>query len=161
MTQGYETTSELMAAHPFLKGMTAEQLQRLAPWAHRQVFRAGTRVFSEGGRADRFWLIREGRVELDTQVPDEGTVVVDTLGPGAVLGWSWLFPPYRWHLGATATEQTLTIAFDAARVRELCAEETRIGHDLYGRFIEVVVNRLQATRGRLMDLYVERPAPRR
>jgi CRP/FNR family transcriptional regulator, cyclic AMP receptor protein len=154
MTQGYETTSELMAAHPFLDGMTADQLDRLAPWAHRQVFRAGARVFSEGGKADRFWLIREGRVALDTQVPD-GEVVVDTLGPGSVLGWSWLFPPYRWHLGATALEQTLTIAFDAAGVRELCAEDPRIGHDLYRRFIEVVVNRLQATRGRLLELYGE------
>lgn len=149
----YETTSELLAHHPFLTGLTEQQLERLAPWAHRQVFRAGVRIFSEGGRADRFWLIREGQVALDTQVPGDGEVVVETLGPGSVLGWSWLFPPYRWHLGATAVEQTLTIAFDAAGVRELCAEDTRIGHDLYRRFTEVVVNRLQATRARLLDLY--------
>jgi CRP/FNR family transcriptional regulator, cyclic AMP receptor protein len=157
MTPTYETTYELLAAHPFLDGMGTEQLERLVPWAHRQVFRAGARVFSEGGKADRFWLIREGQVALDTHVPDDGEVVVETLGPGSVLGWSWLFPPYRWHLGATAVEQTLTVALDAAGVRELCAEDTRIGHELYRRFIEVVVNRLQATRVRLLDLYAGHP----
>lgn len=161
MTPEYETTAQLMAAHPFLAGMPDEQLERLAPWAHRQVFREGARVFSEGGKADRFWLIRQGKVALDTRLPDDGEVVVDTLGPGAVLGWSWLFAPYRWHLGATAVEQTLTVAFDAAGVRELCAEDTRIGHDLYRRFIEVVVNRLQATRGRLLELYQGRSTPPR
>jgi CRP/FNR family transcriptional regulator, cyclic AMP receptor protein len=155
MTPTYETTSELLAHHPFVAGLAEDQLERLAPWAHRQVFRAGARIFPEGGRADRFWLIRDGQVALDTQVPGDREVVVETLGPGSVLGWSWLFPPYRWHLGATAVEQTLTIAFDAAGVRELCAEDTRIGHELYRRFIEVVVNRLQATRTRLLDLYAE------
>jgi CRP-like cAMP-binding protein len=159
MTPTYETTYELLAAHPFLDGLTREQVERLVPWAHRQVFRAGARVFPEGGKADRFWLIRDGRVALDTRLPGGGSVVVETLGAGAVLGWSWLFPPYRWHLGATAMEQTLTVALDGTGVRELCAEDTRIGHELYRRFIQVVVDRLQATRMRLLDLYAAPQPP--
>jgi CRP-like cAMP-binding protein len=147
------TTYDLLAEHPFLAGMPREHLERLAPWGHRSLFHAGTRVFSEGGRAERFWLIRDGRVALDTHVPGRGDVVVETLGPGAVLGWSWLFPPYRWHLGATAVVQTLTVELDADGVRRLCADDPAIGYDLHRRFIEVVVDRLQATRMRLLDLY--------
>lgn len=101
------TAYDLLAAHPFLAGMPPEQVAQLAPWARRRLFHAHARIFSEGGHADRCWLIREGRVVLDTQVPGRGQVVVDTLGPGSVLGWSWLYPPYRWHFGAVAAEQTL------------------------------------------------------
>jgi CRP-like cAMP-binding protein len=144
---------DLLIAHPFVAGMKPDQLERLAVWGHRSAFHAGAKVFSEGGKAERFWLIRDGQVALETVVPGHGEVVVETLGPGSVLGWSWLFPPYRWHLGATAVSQTLTIAFDAAGVRRLATEDPAIGLELYRRFIEVVVDRLQTTRARLLELY--------
>ncbi|HEX2357789.1 MAG TPA: cyclic nucleotide-binding domain-containing protein, partial [Micromonosporaceae bacterium] len=147
------TTYDLLAGHPFLVGMAPEQLTRLAVWGHRSVFRLGGPIFEEGGHADRFWLIRDGRVRLQTQVPGRGETVVETLGPGTVLGWSWLFAPYRWHFGATAMEPTLTIVFDADGVRRLCAQDPAIGFELHRRFMAVVVDRLQATRMRLLDLY--------
>ena len=146
------TTYELLAAHPFLSGMGRPQLQRLASWGRRSSFHAGTRIFSEGGYADRFWLIREGQVALDTHIPGRGDVVIETLGPGAVLGWSWLFPPYRWHFGATTVEPTLTVEMDGKGIWRLCGEDPVIGYELNRRFVQVVVERLQATRIRLLDL---------
>jgi CRP-like cAMP-binding protein len=110
-------------------------------------------VFSEDTPADRFWLIQRGRVNLDTHVPGRGDVVVETLGPAAVLGWSWLFPPYRWHFGAVAVENTLSIELDGPGVRQLCARDPALGYELSTRFMQVMVDRLQATRLRLLDLY--------
>lgn len=147
------TTYELLASHPFLAGMEEELLRRLVPWASPSMFFAGARIFSEGGKATRFWLIREGRVALDTYVPGRGEVVVETIGHGSVLGWSWLFPPYRWHLGATAVVPTVTLELDAAGVAGLCADDPLLGNELYRRFMAVVIDRLQATRLRLLDLY--------
>jgi CRP/FNR family transcriptional regulator, cyclic AMP receptor protein len=147
------TAYDLLAAHPFLAGMTPAQLDRLSLWAHRSLLHEGKRVFSEGSKAERFWLIRDGKVALDAQTPDGKSVVVEELGPGTVLGWSWLFPPYRWHLGATAVEQTLTVEMDGAGIRRLCEEDPEIGAELYRRFIQVVVDRLQATRQRLLETY--------
>lgn len=144
------TTYDLLAAHPFLAGLAPEQLAQLAPWARRSLFHAGARIFSEGGRAERCWLIRDGRVALDADVPGRGRIEVDTLGPGSVLGWSWLSPPYRWHLGATAVVRTLTVELDGPGLRRLCAEDPRMGYELYRRFLDVVVDRLQASRRRLL-----------
>jgi CRP-like cAMP-binding protein len=146
-----ETVYEMLAAQPFLAGLSPRQLDRLSVWSARSMFHAGTRLFEEGGRADRFWIISEGHVTLDTRVPG-ATVVVDTLGPGAVLGWSWLFPPYRWHFGASAVETTLAIELDGPGVRSLCERDPAIGYQLVSRFVAVVVDRLQATRLRLLDL---------
>jgi CRP-like cAMP-binding protein len=147
-----QTAQDLIAAHPFLDGLTTKQLQRLSAWANRSQFRAGARIFTEGGHADRFWLIREGAVALDTQVPGRAAVLIETLGPGSVLGWSWRFPPYRWHFGATAVEQTLTVEFNGAGVRRVCDEDPELGYALTTRFMKVVVDRLQSTRMRLFDL---------
>lgn len=83
-----ETTLELMAKHPFLAGLTPRQLERLSYWGHGGILHGGTRIFAEGTRADRFWLILEGSVELTTAVPGHPDVTVETLGPQTVLGWS-------------------------------------------------------------------------
>jgi CRP-like cAMP-binding protein len=147
-----ETAYDLLAAQPFLAGLSDPHLRLLSYTASRSVLHAGSRVFSEGSRADRFWLITRGQVDLDTYVPGRGNVVVESLGAGAVLGWSWLFPPYRWHFGAFAVETTFAVTLDAFGVRRLCDQDHELGYQLTRRFMQVVVDRLQATRMRLLDL---------
>src|SRR5947209_14278688 len=148
-----EATYELLCSQPFLAGLTQAQLDRLSYWARKATFHAGTRLFEENRRADRFWLLREGHVTLDTHVPGRGTVIVETLGPQAVLGWSWLFPPYRWHFSASAVETTLAIELDGPGIRRLCDNEPALGYELMRRFLTVVVDRMQAPRVRLLDLH--------
>ena len=146
------THADLIAEQAFLNGLRPMYLERLSYYAKRSVFRAGQRIFSEGGRADRFWVIRDGQVRLDTHVPGRTDAVVETLGAGSVLGWSWLFPPYTWHFGAVAVTQCLTVEFDGPGVQALCDRDPELGYELTRRFLPVVVERLQATRTRLLDL---------
>jgi CRP-like cAMP-binding protein len=153
------TTYDLISAHPFLEGLEPRWRELLSHRAHRSVRHPGHRIFREGGDADRFWLIRGGRVALDLHLPGRGDVVVETLGPDTVVGWSWLFPPYRWHFGAVAMAETLTIEFDAPRVRALCDQEPALGYELSLRFMAVMLDRLQATRIRLLDLYGQPAEP--
>ncbi len=148
-----ETVADMLSAQPFLAGLSPERMAKLTPWSRTVTFPTGARIFEEGRRADRFWLIRQGRVSLETEVPGRGSVVVESLGRGAVLGWSWLFPPYRWHFSAGVAEVTTAIEFDGAGIRELCQRDPALGLDLVLRFTEVVVDRLQSTRLRLLDLY--------
>lgn len=143
-----------MTALPLLLD-TLPQLQRerLFSLADERDFRADSRLFDEGGVADRFWLIRSGEVALDVYVPGRRAQVVETLGPRQQLGWSWIFPPYRWHLGARALGPVRTWEFDAREVRELCEADPKLGYALMLRCAAMIADRLQATRVRLLDLY--------
>jgi CRP/FNR family cyclic AMP-dependent transcriptional regulator len=154
-----ETAYDMLAAQPFLAGLSPKQLDKLSYWSKKAVFHAGARLFREGGRADRFWLIKEGRVTLDTDLPGRGPVVVEELGVGAVLGWSWLYPPYKWHFGASAVQTTLAIELDGPGLREVFRRDPELGYEMVSRFMEVVVHRLQATRARLLEIDQEVPAP--
>jgi CRP-like cAMP-binding protein len=117
-------------------------------------FPAGARLFDEGGEADRFWLLRRGEVALDICVPGgQPEAVMETLGAGQLLGWSWICPPYRWHLGARAVTAVQAMEFPATDVLALCAADPELGYALMRRFTGVVAERLQATRIRLLDLY--------
>ncbi len=147
------TTYDLISAHPFLDGLPAPWLELLTHTAKRSVRHPGHRLFREGDPADRFWLVRQGRIALDLHVPGRGELVVETVGPDTVVGWSWLFPPFRWHFGAVPTEESLTIEFDGPSVRRLCDGDPALGYELSRRFMAVMLDRLQATRIRLLDLY--------
>ncbi|ASW54966.1 cyclic nucleotide-binding domain-containing protein [Plantactinospora sp. KBS50] len=148
----------LLAGQPFVAGMTDWQLDWLSRHARRAVFPAGARLFVEGAPADRFWLVDRGMLEVDADLPGRGRVVIETLGPGTVLGWSWFFPPYRWNFGAVARQTTYAVELDGPGVRELCQRDPLLGFELTHRLLRVVVDRLQVTRHRLHAAIPE-PSP--
>lgn len=143
----------MLADHEFFQGMAPGHLDRLAAVARHEDVPAGHRFFEEGEPADRFWLIQAGRVVLDLHVPGRGGLIIESLGHGTVLGWSWLFPPYEWRFGAVAVESVGAFVFDAEAVRMMCAADTALGYELTRRFAAIMLDRLQNTRVRLLDLY--------
>ncbi|MFJ9712750.1 Crp/Fnr family transcriptional regulator [Streptomyces sp. NPDC101234] len=133
-----------------LESVHRERLMRLA----REVsFAAGTRLFEEGRHADRFWVVRTGTVALDLHVPGRRTAVIETLGQGELVGWSWHFPPYLWQLGAEAMSPVRAWEFDAGSVLEMCAEDAGFGRAIAVWVGRVTAQRLHASRVRLLDLY--------
>jgi len=145
-----EVTAESLAAHPFLHGMSRDHLAVLAETASDVTFPARHRLFEDGGRATRFWLIQSGYVALDVHVPGQGRMKIDTIGMGEVLGWSWLFPPYTWAFGAVAASPVEAFEFDGPALRARCESDPALGYELTQRLARVVAKRLQATRVRLI-----------
>jgi CRP-like cAMP-binding protein len=142
-----------VAAHPFFAELSPEQLDALSGDGVPVAYGPGERIFAEGDAADRFWLVETGSVALDMRVPGRGDQVLETLVGATVLGWSWLHPPYRWHFGASAREPTTAIAFDAASVRRRCETDPRFGYAILRCFTPVIIQRLQAARLRVLDMY--------
>ncbi|WP_251092010.1 cyclic nucleotide-binding domain-containing protein [Streptomyces sp. Caat 7-52] len=127
--------------------------ERLMTLAREVAFEPGARVFEEGRRADRFWIVRTGTVALDLHVPGRRSAVIETLGHGELLGWSWHYPPHLWHLGAEAVSPVRAWEFDAEQVRAMCAEDPGFGRAVAVWVGRVVARRLHASRVRLLDLY--------
>ncbi len=150
-----ESTAEqaveaVLAGHVFLRGLSPAHLRLLADNAMRMHFAPGEVIFREGDPANRFYLIERGSVALEAQAKDEAPVVMQTVGAGDVLGWSWLFPPYYWHYGARAVEPTTAIFLYGTRLRETCEQDHDLGYELMKRIAQVVIQRLQTTRGQLL-----------
>jgi CRP/FNR family transcriptional regulator, cyclic AMP receptor protein len=145
--------ASVLAAQPFLRGMPPAQLRALAGLCEHVTAAAGQRLFEEGSRADRFWIIDAGQVTLDASVPGRGRFKIETLGRSDVVGLSWMQPPYQWRFGAVATQPTQAFAFDASAVRNACDADPVLGYELSQRFSAVVVRRLQATRARLLEAW--------
>ena len=143
----------ILARHPFFKDLEHAHLQLLVSCASNVVFKAGETIARENDAADRFYLIRQGKVAVGFHAPECGAVTIQTLTDGDILGWGWLVPPYLWRLDARAVEQTRAISLDGRCLREKCAADHHLGYEFLMRFTQVVVQQLEATRFQLLDVF--------
>src|SRR4051812_13246478 len=100
--------------HPFLRSLSPEHLALVVENAKETEFGSGEVILVEGEPANRFYLIQSGRVAIENGT-EEGDWV-QPLGPGEVLGWSWLFPPFSWHSTARAIEPTKCLVLDGGHL---------------------------------------------
>jgi CRP/FNR family cyclic AMP-dependent transcriptional regulator len=107
----------------------------------------------EGQPANEFFEIRGGVVALEIVVPGREALLIETLHDGDLLGWSWLYEPHRWQFDARATAPCDLRVFDGACVRAACDADPALGYEFMQRFAAVMVERLQATRLQLLDVY--------
>jgi CRP/FNR family transcriptional regulator, cyclic AMP receptor protein len=148
-----EDIKELLGSHPFFAGLTPGALELIAGCASNVHFAEGARIFDEGEPANLFYVIRHGRVALEMHSPAKGLLIIDTMGEGEVLGWSWLVPPYRYFSGARAVTPVSATALDGACLRGKCEADPQLGYQLLMRVAAVMYERLQSARIRLLDLY--------
>ena len=148
-----ESLAKLLAEEPFLKGMEPHLLESLAECATRVTFNAGELIAHEGDAANFFYILTQGRVGVEVFVPGRMPITIQSLTDGEVLGWSWFYPPYRWHFDARATALTRCFAFDGRCMRAKCDSDHDLGYELAKRFANVLYERLQATRMQLIDVY--------
>jgi CRP/FNR family cyclic AMP-dependent transcriptional regulator len=147
------TLETIVREQPFFRGMEEEHIQLIAGCAVNVRFEEGHVIFHEGDPANHFYLIREGQVAVQIAIPHRGLTTVQTVGEGEILGWSWLFAPYRWHFDARAQQPTRALAFDGKCLRGKCEEDHDLGYAIYTRFMRIATDRLQATLLQLLDLY--------
>jgi CRP/FNR family cyclic AMP-dependent transcriptional regulator len=139
--------------HPFLRGLNHTQMALLADCVLTSRFKAGETIFREGEPANRFYLIEKGKVVLESGAEYGEPVVIQTIGPGDLLGWSWMMPPYVWHFTARAVESTEAIHFVGSILRQYCEKDHSLGFELHKRMSAVMMKRLQAARKKMLSIH--------
>lgn len=150
MVQGLET---VLREHPFFAGLDEDYRDLVAGCAANEVFPAGAYIYKEGDPADKFYLVRFGKVAIEVYVPGKAPIIVETLDSGELMGWSWLLPPYHCRFDARAIELTRLISLDAACLRGKMDADPVLGYELYKRFAPVIAARMAAARRQMIDMY--------
>lgn len=137
---------EELCEHPFLRGLASQHIKTLSDLAMRVEFKPGELIFKAGDLANRFYLLQTGQIALESP---EADTALQILGPGDVLGWSWLFEPYQWQFDARALEPTSAVFLYGTRLREVCESHPDFGYALLKRCTRIVIERLHATAQKL------------
>jgi CRP/FNR family transcriptional regulator, cyclic AMP receptor protein len=79
--------AELIEQHALFRGLPQHHRDLLAEVAMIKDFAADEVIFREGDPANRFYLILEGEVALETPRREREPVLIQTIGADDVLGW--------------------------------------------------------------------------
>jgi CRP-like cAMP-binding protein len=144
---------DLVAGHPFASGLSPAEVDAIAVGAHVVDLAAGQHLFREGRAAEQAFLVTHGHIGIELHLPHRGAAAVSTVGPGELLGWSWLMPPHVWRFDATARSAARVVALDAGTVRAACDRDPVLDHRITRQVIATMTARLEAARHQLLDLY--------
>ncbi len=150
-----QTLEPYLREHPFIEGMREDFVQTLVGCASNAKYDEGEFVFRAGQEADKFIFIRSGTLALDVPAGNRGSVTIQTLSDGEVLGWSWLMPPYHWQIDARAVTLLRCIQIDGKCLRTKCDNDPALGYEIMKRLGDVIQKHLRATRLQLVDMYAK------
>lgn len=145
--------AEAIRAHPFLRGFDTEFVETLSRRAREETFTTDELIVREGTPAKVFYLVLEGKISLEVVAADHPQLTVQTIGPGEVVGWSWLVPPHRWRFDARALKASRVIALDGDQLRRSLGRKPEWGYQFLLRFMPVLAERLMNTQIQLLDLH--------
>lgn len=144
---------DVIADNPFFAGLSREDVEFLAGKAELRHSSRDSVLFRYGDRADRFYVVVSGKVSVEVAALEGPPLELQALDAGAVLGWSWLIPPYKWSFQARADEDTEVLEFDGRAIRARCEADPRFGYELIKRFSGLMSERLHFAREKMMEAW--------
>ena len=149
------TLESIVSEHYCFKGLDENYLNMIIEKASDVSFDTGELIFGEDQDAEKFYIIQEGIVALETTLaPDRDPITIQMLGEGDILGWGWLFPPYKAHFDSKAVAPTKAVELDGKFILEQCEKDHDLGYELLKRFAFIMQQRLQAVRLQNPNMYV-------
>ncbi len=146
--------AKYLQTHTILSALSAQQLAPLVAHTKEQHLSAGEVLFSQGDAAQHFYVLREGAVQIGVPAINGPALEVQALGADAVIGWSWLIPPYRWSFEAKAQSDASLVAFDGKAILQECEKDPALGYALMKVFAALMSQRLDAARIKMMESWM-------
>ena len=153
MSRNIRDMAQIVSEHPMFADFSPDHRALIAGCASNVSFKPGEWIFREGQPADRFYIIRYGKVAVEVFSPAKGRVTIQTHDVGEVLGWSWIVEPYRCYHDARALDLTRALAFDGHCLRAKANSDTEFGYALLKKFMPLIVKSLERVELQLLDVY--------
>lgn len=142
---------DYLSGHAFFKGMNKDFVKLLSEFASERHAAKDEVLFQLGRPADKFYLLRSGKVSVQVPALVGPSLELQVLGDNQILGWSWLIPPYRWNFLARTVEESDLIEFDGSAILARCEADPKFGYDLLKRFTALMSERLESARQKMID----------
>jgi CRP-like cAMP-binding protein len=132
------TIKETLASSELFKGLTDEELDRVASVSRVEIYEGGAILFTEGSAAMDMSL--SGSPGMGKQA------TVETMTKGQGCGWSALSGTPVYTLTARAIEPVRVIAMDGGRLYNLLKEDPYLGYRIMSRMATAISARLRNIR---------------
>ena len=146
-----QSTTEYLSGHEFFSEFSDDLLKFLCECSSMHEIKKGQILFLQGEHADKFYVVRSGRISLQMPAIMGPTLEIQTVDEDQVLGWSWLISPYQWNFQTKAEDDSELLQFDGAAILAQCELDPKLGFELVKKFAALMSVGLNAARLKMMD----------
>ena len=146
-----QSITEYLSAHEFFSEFSDDVLKFLCECSSTREIKKGQILFRQGENADKFYVVRSGRISIQMPAIMGPTLEIQTVDEDQVLGWSWLISPYQWNFQTKAEEDSELLQFDGTAILARCEQEPKFGYELLKKFAGLMSVRLNAARQKMMN----------
>jgi CRP-like cAMP-binding protein len=124
-----EDLTQVMRRVELFRGLSTEQLGRIAAISHREVYHKGQTVCVQGSPGDKMYIISHGQVEVVVQDSSGTSFPVLYLGTGQVVGEMALIDSGKRSASVLGAENdTVVYSIPNDDFTQLCTTDTGIGY---------------------------------
>lgn len=144
---------ERIASFDVFKGLSQREVEDIAKLCEEVVFHDGDRVLSEGERAEYFFLLEQGSIDLRFELPFRETskeMTVSTLKPGECFSWSSIVSPYEATLSCYSSGNSRAIRIRGDEILGLCEKNNHMGFIFMQNLATIIRDRLRKQRAQFI-----------
>jgi len=169
------TDKGLLDGFSIFSAVQRDKLSAIAERCKLLEFKSNEVIFHQGDTARNLYGILDGEVELSLLFQDrvlkadvdyeesiqarfevlEKPIVIETLGPGDVFGWSALVNPRQLTATAKCSKHTRVFSLPADELKAMNDQDPATGYVIIEKLAEVIAQRLQARTDKLIETWGE------
>ena len=134
-------TTEDLKKMAIMSHLNADMLDRLIAITDVLTFTDQETIFRQGDIADRFYMVKKGKILLEQKMTDKITVSVGSVKPGLAFGWSTMIEQGYYTTNAVCAEPCEIFSMRGNKIRALCEEDPHMGFLLSQRLLVILKKR--------------------
>ena len=123
--------------------LTDDMIDKLLPITESLKFDEGEVVFREGENAERFYMVRRGKILLEQRISGKITISMGTVKPGYAFGWSAMLGGTTYTSDAVCAERSEVFSVNGIELTRLLDKDPSMGYKMTQRVLRIIKKRLE------------------
>ncbi|MBW1814318.1 MAG: cyclic nucleotide-binding domain-containing protein, partial [Deltaproteobacteria bacterium] len=122
--------------------LTDDMIDKFLPITESLKFDEGEVVFREGENAERFYMVRRGKILLEQRISEKITISMGTVKPGYAFGWSAMLGGTTYTSDAVCAERSEVFSVNGIELTRLLDKDPSMGYRMTQRVLRIIKKRL-------------------
>lgn len=148
-----KVTPEMLKGMNLFEFLKIDELKDIAPLCKIEEYGAGDYVYKEGDKAEKIYLVFEGRVAIQIEAGPGKKAAVYTETKGKMFGYPSLVKPHVFSTYAKCIDNVKLITLNANElIAKVFKDDCRRGYLVMNKLAEIIALKLKETRMQLVSL---------
>lgn len=136
---------ELLSQSELFAGLSGKSLERIVESGSEESFKRGERIFQQGDRGTKFYLVLQGAVRISRTVPGMGEEALAVMRPGSSFGEMSLIEDAPRSADSFAHEAAILFVLTKEQLEDLLFLDRDLAYEFLWKMVRLLSTRLRET----------------